>query len=313
MTCDHGDLADLPSDYRSLMKTPRNIEVSNLCGGQFVYIAIANGLELCLKNPVFSQKVQAYFATNPLIEKTVKLIINVDGLPLFKSSTQCFWPILACCSASVRTPPFLVALFCGNGKPNSLDDFMSSFFDEYDCLSSLGYGHGNERYIIKIEAFSCDMPARQFLKNIKGHTGYHACERCTIKGSIKSELCGSAEEHAHMKKNMAFLGTNCPSKSNQLFNDFAYFSKDFSKTHQIGYTILMDHYIQCVTSLTMDVMHAVFLGFVRRHLNFLTGGPRKCKLSNHQLKRLSNDLIRLEEYWPSDFQHRPRGLDTVSR
>ena len=33
-----------------------------------------------------------------------------------------------------------------------------------------------------IKAFSCDSPALQFLKNIKGHTGFYACERCVIRG-----------------------------------------------------------------------------------------------------------------------------------
>jgi len=39
---------------------------------------------------------------------------------------------------------------------------------------------------VRIEAFKCDAPARQFLKAIKGHTGYFSCERCTVEGSYIS-------------------------------------------------------------------------------------------------------------------------------
>lgn len=30
--------------------------------------------------------------------------------------------------------------------------------------------------------FICDTPARAFVKQTKGHTGFYACERCTVKG-----------------------------------------------------------------------------------------------------------------------------------
>lgn len=48
------------------------------------------------------------------------LNFNIDGLPLFKSSNVQIWPIL--CSVE-RFQPFVVAVFCGNEKPNSVRDF----------------------------------------------------------------------------------------------------------------------------------------------------------------------------------------------
>jgi hypothetical protein len=37
-------------------------------------------------------------------------------------------------------------------------------------------------FLLKLRLFSCDAPARAFLKCIKGHTGNYACERCNAKG-----------------------------------------------------------------------------------------------------------------------------------
>lgn len=37
-----------------------------------------------------------------------------------------------------------------------------------------------------IMAFIGDAPTRSFLKCTKGHSGYYACERCTIRGTYKN-------------------------------------------------------------------------------------------------------------------------------
>ena len=34
---------------------------------------------------------------------------------------------------------------------------------------------------IRLLFFTCDAPARQFLKCVKGHSGFYSCERCEIR------------------------------------------------------------------------------------------------------------------------------------
>lgn len=71
----------LPSDARTMLKTPQNIKVKNVANGQMWYSGIKNNLCRILKT----------------IDRSIKLELNfnVDGLPLFKSSRHEFWPILA--------------------------------------------------------------------------------------------------------------------------------------------------------------------------------------------------------------------------
>lgn len=71
----------LPQDSRTLLSTPRRIDIENRSSGKYWYNGIRNGL-----SPIFS-----------MLTKNLKidLNINIDGLPLFKSSALEFWPILA--------------------------------------------------------------------------------------------------------------------------------------------------------------------------------------------------------------------------
>lgn len=71
----------LPKSYRSLLKTPRNIEIDNVVSGKYWY----RGLAECLKI-VFSKLNK---------NLSINLKFNIDGLPIFNSSKFQFWPILA--------------------------------------------------------------------------------------------------------------------------------------------------------------------------------------------------------------------------
>lgn len=73
-------LNGLSSDSRTLLKTPRSVPISQMGSGMFWY----NGIQKCLE----------LLYANLNLNTDVKLNINVDGLPLFKSSKTTFWPIL---------------------------------------------------------------------------------------------------------------------------------------------------------------------------------------------------------------------------
>ncbi len=82
----------LPKDARTLLGMPSEIEISDLCGGQFLYFGVETGLlKMC------SQYLDFF---SP--EKEILLNFSVDGVPLFKSSNVQIWPIL--CSVKKFEP-----------------------------------------------------------------------------------------------------------------------------------------------------------------------------------------------------------------
>lgn len=74
-------LNSLPKNHRTLQKTPTNIQMNNIAGGKMWY----NGIAKCLT--------QIFSKLNRNLD--IKLNVNIDGLPLTKSSRITFYPILA--------------------------------------------------------------------------------------------------------------------------------------------------------------------------------------------------------------------------
>nr|XP_047123765.1 uncharacterized protein LOC105850703 [Hydra vulgaris] len=99
------DIPNLPKDARTLMKIPKTIYPECMGDGMFVYLGICNGL---------TKQLEAYDVSHLTC---LVLDFNVDGLPLFKSSNINVWPILCSINNIPVNNPFIVAMFCGSGKP----------------------------------------------------------------------------------------------------------------------------------------------------------------------------------------------------
>lgn len=161
----------LPKDSRTLLSTPRYIEMVKLTNGQFWY----NGIEKNLR----------MIYANLSSDLTVDLCFNVDGLPLFNSSKNQFWPILASIFGKFifkfkrvqhfiyiiyildfpQIRPFVIAIWCGEGKA-VLNEYLAQFVAELKSLLTTGIVINNNMLHIKIKAFICDTPARAYIKGI---------------------------------------------------------------------------------------------------------------------------------------------------
>nr|CAI5858220.1 unnamed protein product [Callosobruchus analis] len=69
---------------------------------------------------------------------SISLRINVVGLHLFHSSNLQLWPILGLIT-NFRSPPFVIALFCGTSKPSSVELFFHDFIVKMNELMAQGY------------------------------------------------------------------------------------------------------------------------------------------------------------------------------
>ena len=103
-----------------------------------------------------------------IVDNVINVTVNVDGVPLFKSTCAQFWPIL--CSVN-NWKVFLAGFFFGKSKPTSIEDFLQDFLEDYKFLQLNGLVYEGKTYIVKIRCFICDAPARSLLKGIIGHTG----------------------------------------------------------------------------------------------------------------------------------------------
>lgn len=292
LTILRGQGFDLPKDCRTLKKTPKHIELEEKCGGQYIYFGLASGILQCLSE-------NEQFCSN---NNHIKLLVNVDGVPLYKSNNKQMWPIL--CSFD-NNNPFIAGIFCGDAKPNSVSDYMQQFLEEFNVLKMDGIFYSDKLFRVSLFAFICDCPARAFLKSIKGHSGYFACERCTIEG-------------AHVHRHGVVLHSTderCPLRTDEGFSSESYKVLDVRLSHQLSRSPLIDAGIPCVTGFPLEYMHLVCLGVVKRLIYFWKGGPRSmrrqsrnsnCILSANNFSDISRKLIQLNGKMPSEFARQPR-------
>ncbi|XP_065641167.1 uncharacterized protein LOC136073496 [Hydra vulgaris] len=267
----------LPNDVRTLLNTPRSVEVKVKCGGEYIYF----GLQKCILKIL-----------NKLSNiNKIDLVVNIDGFPLYKSSSVEIWPIL--CQFSISLP-FSVAIFCGNAKPSSESEFLEDFLEELTSLSFNGVEHAGKHYPVSLKYFCCDAPARQFLKSITSHTGYNACERCEIPGE-------------YLNHRVIFEGLHFPLRTDIGFNLFNY------KEHQKSICSLSSRNVPCISGFVLDIMHLVYLGVVKRILKYLYQGPKVSRLAPAQKAAISDYLLQLNGKMPSEFARQPRSLAEFKR
>lgn len=215
--------------------------------GEFVYIGLASQL---------IRQLQIY--ENIIQNKTITLLFNIDGIPIFKSSAMQFWPILGMVTVpNYRLSPFVIAIFCGKSKPVSVNTFCKEFVNELNNLILSGLSYNGTLYTVKFDGLVCDAPARAFLKSIKGHTGFHGCERCTEKGQ-------------YLSHRVAFVSLDEKRRTHESFIN----KEDLN--HHTGTSILEEIInINMIYDFPLDYMHMACLGVMRRMLNLWIKGSKK--------------------------------------
>lgn len=167
----HGDLPKCADTLLGTKRTGDQIQRMNSkkgTNGFYIYTGMKSVLERKICTEAFQKK-------------EIKLLINVDGLPLYNKSLIQLWPILVqILHDDYYCKPFAVGMFCGDSKPASVSEFLHDFTTEAAKLIEEGVEIENTLYKVEIAAFVCDTPARAFIKCTKGHSGFYSCERCEV-------------------------------------------------------------------------------------------------------------------------------------
>lgn len=165
-------LAYMPSDARTLLKSSSVLFNKRVCEpGNYIHIGLAKQLKLILD-----------YSKKPI--NSFKLIFNIDGLPLFKSSSCQVIPILFSVISDltdIQSKVFPVGFYCGHGKPDNISNFLEEFVEEVKYLTENGITSINGISIpVEIVCFCCDSPAKSDILGTKGHGGYFSCTKCTV-------------------------------------------------------------------------------------------------------------------------------------
>lgn len=146
----------LPEDPRTLLQTPQAVNIVSLIDdGEYWH----HGFKNCLN--------RIFYNLNDSM--TISVNINLDGLPVFKSSKVEFWPILFNITEMPQLRPMVIGIFCGKAKCNDLQSFLSPFVDEMSEIMANGIIINSYKITVLIRCFVCDSPARAFVKGMLTH------------------------------------------------------------------------------------------------------------------------------------------------
>ena len=101
--------------------------------------------------------------------------------------------------------------------------YLVEFIDELENLLNEPLVVNGSSYELSIYTFTCDAPPRALLKRIVHHTGYYACERCTMKGTrIRVRIVYDGTEESMLRSNDTFTSLGLAQKD------------EIGKSHQLA-------------------------------------------------------------------------------
>lgn len=126
---------------------------------------------------------------------------------MFKSSQNELWPILGlvCNVPSLKSFVFPIGIYCGEGKPSNSSDFLHYFVEELKKLMAEGFCINGKTLSVSIKGFTCDAPAKSFILNTKGHTGYSSCTKCNQRGIWLNHRMTFPLSNAASRTHVAFV------------------------------------------------------------------------------------------------------------
>lgn len=149
-------------------------------------------------------------------------------------------------------------MYHGYEKPHEANDFLKMFIEEAVNILNSGLPFKDSLFTVKIRAFTCDVPAKAFIK-YTSHNGYNSCSKCKIEGIYQdNRVC-------------------FPELQSLARNDIEFRSK-LDESHHIGTSILENlPGIDMINSFPLDYMLLICLGVVKKLIVNLWVHNRKTK------------------------------------
>lgn len=108
--------------------------------------------------------------------------------------------------------PMVIGIWCGVGKPKSLNDFLRPLVNDINAIIAHGAIINDHRLDIEIRCFICDSPARSFLKGIfnispqmKCNFSMNiSCEKNNLNALRYSNQWNTFQKNLFLKLNLSF-------------------------------------------------------------------------------------------------------------
>ena len=224
---------------------------------------------------------------------TLEISLNIDGLPLFKSSNKMLWLLLCGIMNVEPTVIFPVALTYGSSKPTDLL-FLQDTVDELNYLLEHGLNVDGKVIPVSLRCIVCDAPARALVKGTKLYSGYFGCDKCAQKGEWIGRIVYPESRNFELRTDSSFRAQS-------------------NVAHHRNDSPFCDLPIDMVAQFPIDYMHQLCLGVMRKLLLTWTKGNRGVRISLRHMSEISDKLINLRSAIPSNFARRPRGLNERER
>lgn len=285
----HACFSTLPSCGRTLLQTPTHLLKSTVEPGEYIHIGVEKQLVKLVSS--LSEHICA-----------LKILVNIDGLPIFKSSPGELYPILitALNIPELKGAVVPVGIYFGKEKPHDVASFLMPFVEEISGIveNGLTVNKNLPKIAVSVEGFCCDAPAKSFIMGIVAHNGFYSCTRCKIKGET-------------VEKTRVFTEYDCPKR---LHCEFLQKSDDRYQRRNTPVVLIPG--INFPSSFILDYMHLVCLGVTRTLLFVWNNGIKSAKssrLSRNSRHLVSVSLNDLTSHMPSEFVRKPRELNIVMR
>ena len=213
----------------------------------------------------------------------LKLDINIDGFCIHKSVKKSFWPILGSINNTndytfANCSPFIIAVFYGKEKP-PLNEFHAECIEELQSLFVDGYN--GVKFCLR--SIIADEPAKSFLKQCKGSSGYYGCCFYTVKGIYNAAA-----------KRISFTKLSAQKRTEDSFQ-----SKQQAE-HHIGVTPLEALPIDMVSTFPIDYMHGTLIGVTKK------------LVSLWQKEQLDERVAVARKFLPVEFTRKCRSFSDLS-
>lgn len=166
---------DIPKDVHTLMNTPKIKEITSITNSSYIHLGLKNMLLPFLE------------ANNANIHVTNNILnmgINIDGLPISRSSKSQLWPILISILnfKKLSNNVIPIGIFHGYKKPHFIEEFFNPFINDVLEVLKNGLNVNGTMMNINISHIVWDAPAKSFLLNVKNFNAYFGCTSCIEEG-----------------------------------------------------------------------------------------------------------------------------------